>query len=144
MKKHNTSKISISFIFCFSLAVISFLTVYSPPAPACISSWLWASVFCLIKISYQVVNEAIYELLSFWVNRPLIVIGKRQIHIWLSVQLAVCACRGSFPRLQMAHSALQKCTVQWSLPLYSSFHSSPGCIHALRQGFFSLFLIFLD
>ena len=73
----------------FFLCVTSFLSVYSLPAPALISSWLWASVFCLIKISYQIVNEGIYELLSFWVNRPLIVIGNRQIHISLSVQLSL-------------------------------------------------------
>lgn len=139
MKKDNTSRISVSFIFCFILAVISFLTVYSLPAPACISSWLWASVFCLIKISYQVVNEAIYELLSFWVNRPLIVIGERQIHIWLSVQLALCLQRQLPQVTNGSHSALQKCLVQWSLPVSSTFHSPPGFIHASRQWFFLYF-----
>lgn len=138
MKKHNTSKIPISFIFCFVLAVISFLTVYSLPAPASISSWLWASVFCLIKISYQVVNEAIYELLSFWVNRPLIVIGKRQIHIWVSVQLAVCLQR---QLAQVTNGSLSTAAMHCALVItsFELLPRLPRFSHALRQGVFLYF-----
>lgn len=140
MKKHNTSRIPISFIFCFVLAVISFLTVYS--LPACISSWLWASVFCLIKISYQVVNEAIYELLSFWVNRPLIVIGKRQIHIWVSVQLAVCLQR---QLAQVTNGSLSTAAMHCALVITSfELLPQPSTLQpCLKAGSFSLFLIFL-
>lgn len=79
--------ITISFPFFLFLHVLSFLTVHSLLVPALFP--LQAAVFCLLEIICQIVNEGIHELLSFWVNRPLIVVVNRQIHISLLPQLSL-------------------------------------------------------